>query len=528
MEFKQLKLIDPILRALEKKGYVEPTLIQEKTIPLLLDNRDVIGIAQTGTGKTAAFVVPILQRLHEGKENVRATKPKALILAPTRELAVQISESFNDYGTFLGLKRTTVYGGVGLRPQIKDLQRGTDIIIATPGRLLDLMSQGVVDLREIEFFVLDEADRMLDMGFLRDIQKIALALPKVKQSLFFSATMSQDITRLTQKFLRDPVRMEVTPQSTPVEKIEQSVFFIDPENKIELLFDLIESQKMSCMLVFVKTKHKADKISKMLNHNRISSDAIHGNKSQIQRMRALKDFKAGKVKVLVATDIAARGIDVENISHVVNFDLPNEPENYVHRIGRTARAGTEGIAYSFCSSEERDFLNQIERITKTKTNQMEHKYHSNKAKNAVGVDAKPRPRGQGFQGRNGSRFSRGGNGSRGRSFGGGSKSGFGGGKSGGNGFGGNRGESRSGFGSSNNSGSRFNRDSSEKRFSNDSGSSNNNGRSQSVRKKFDKRFMGSGKNTKSKYGKNKGNRSRFGSKVSGSSRVRSGRTSSRR
>jgi ATP-dependent RNA helicase RhlE len=437
---------------------------------------------------------------------------------------VQISESFNDYGTFLGLKRTTVYGGVGLRPQIKDLQRGTDILIATPGRLLDLMNQGFVDLRKIEFFVLDEADRMLDMGFLRDIQKIALALPNRKQSLFFSATMSQDITRLTQRFLKDPVRMEITPQAMPVEKIEQSVFFIDPENKIELLFDLIDNQKMNCMLVFVKTKHKADKISKLLNQNRISSDAIHGNKSQIQRMRALNDFKAGKVKVLVATDIAARGIDVENISHVVNFDLPNEPENYVHRIGRTARAGSEGIAYSFCSSEERDFLNQIERITKTKTQQMEHKYHSNKAKNAVGVNAKPRPRGRGFNGKNG-----GGNRgySRGRSFSrgfGGSKGGrFGDSRSGGNGsndFVGNRNESfgGNGFGSPNRGSFSGNRSDGQGENKNKFGG----------KKKFNRNLIGSGKNTKSKYGKNKGIRSRFGSKVSGSSRVRTGRTSSRR
>lgn len=392
MEFKELKIIEPILKALEKEGYVKPTPIQEKTIPLLLDNKDVIGIAQTGTGKTAAFVVPILQKLHEKKN--KATNPKALVLAPTRELAMQISESFKTYGQFLSLKHTVIYGGVGLVPQIRELQHGTDILIATPGRLLDLMNQRKVSLKQIEFLVLDEADRMLDMGFLRDIKKIVSELPREKQSLFFSATMPNEITELTRRFLKNPVRMEITPQSTPVEKIEQCVFFIDMENKIELLLDLIGQQKMNCVLVFVKTKHKADKVARTLSQNRIRADSIHGNKSQAQRTQALNDFKSGKIRVLVATDIAARGIDVENISHVINYDLPNEPENYIHRIGRTARAGTEGIAYSFCSAEERDFLHQIERITKTKTKHADHKYHSIRAKNAVGKDAKPKPRGR--------------------------------------------------------------------------------------------------------------------------------------
>ncbi len=406
MTFKSLNIIEPILEALEKEGYVEPTPIQEKTIPLLLDNKDVIGIAQTGTGKTAAFTIPILQKLHKRVDKNKAT-PRALILAPTRELAAQISESFKTYGKFLNLRHTAVYGGVGIMPQIRDLQRGIDILIATPGRLLDLMNQKRVDLKKIEFFVLDEADRMLDMGFLRDIKKIASALPKEKQSLFFSATMSNEITKLTKEFLKNPVRIEITPQATPVEKIKQCVFFIDPENKIELLFDLIEQQKMKCVLVFVKTKHKADKLAKLLSRNRVTADSIHGNKSQPQRIRALNDFKTGRVKVLVATDIAARGIDVENISHVINYDLPNEPENYVHRIGRTARAGSDGTAYSFCSAEEREFLNQIERITKTKTEHAEHKYHSIKAKDATGSQAKPKSRGQHSNNRNSNRNSRG-------------------------------------------------------------------------------------------------------------------------
>lgn len=394
MEFKSLKIIEPILKALEKEGYLEPTPIQEKTIPLLLKDKDVIGIAQTGTGKTAAFVVPILQKIHERKTRNNSTNPKALVLAPTRELAMQISESFKTYGKYLHLKHTAVYGGVGLTPQIKELQHGTDILIATPGRLLDLMHQRKVNLKQIEFLVLDEADRMLDMGFLRDIKKIISELPREKQSLFFSATMPNEITELTRQFLKNPIRIEVTPQSTPVEKVKQCIFFIDSENKIELLLDLIKQEKIECSLVFVKTKHKADKVARTLSQNHIRTDAIHGNKSQAQRTQALNDFKTGKIKILVATDIAARGIDVENISHVINFDLPNEPENYIHRIGRTARAGNDGTAYSFCSSEERDFLNQIERITKTKTEYAEHKYHSTKAKNATGKNAKPKPRQQ--------------------------------------------------------------------------------------------------------------------------------------
>jgi len=397
MEFKELGIIEPILKALKDKGYIEPTPIQEKTIPLLLGNKDVIGIAQTGTGKTAAFVVPIMQKLHEKVGRGKSTTPKALILAPTRELAEQISESFKAYGKFLSLKQTVVYGGVGIGNQIRDLQRGVDILIATPGRLLDLMNQRKASLRDIEFLVLDEADRMLDMGFLKDINKIVSALPKNKQSLFFSATMSEEITRLTRKFLNDPIRMEITPQYTPIEKIDQCIFFVDMENKSELLLDLIEQQKMSHILIFVKTKHKTDKIARILNQNGISADSIHGNKSQPQRQIALNKFKSKKIKALVATDIAARGIDVQDISHVINFDLPNEPENYIHRIGRTARAGSSGTAYSFCAAEEREFLHQIERITKSKTPHAEHKYHSNTAKNATGRAAKPRPRMQNYR-----------------------------------------------------------------------------------------------------------------------------------
>ena len=392
MSFESLKIIEPIIRALRKEGYVEPTPIQGKTIPLLLDNRDVIGIAQTGTGKTAAFVIPILQKLHE-KPTPKATTPRALILAPTRELALQISESFKAYGAFLNLKHLAVYGGVGLTPQIQALRQGVDILIATPGRLLDLMNRGNANLKKVEFFTLDEADRMLDMGFLKDVNRIASALPKDKQSLFFSATMSGEIEDLTRRFLRNPVRIDIAPKSMPVEKIEQKVFFVDPDRKNELLLGLIKEQKMSRTLLFVRTKHRADKISRMLRQNGVSVDAIHGNKSQSQRNHALNNFKAGKTRVLVATDIAARGIDVDSISHVINYDLPNEPQNYVHRIGRTARAGADGTAYSFCSADEKSYLEGIERLTRLEISHAQHKHHSPRAEHARGEEARPRGRG---------------------------------------------------------------------------------------------------------------------------------------
>lgn len=409
MEFKKLNIIEPILKALEREGYVNPTPIQEETIPLLLKDKDVIGIAQTGTGKTAAFTIPILQKLTENKSYGKEGTPRALILAPTRELAAQISESFNAYGRFLNLKHLAIYGGVGIFPQIKALRHGTDILIATPGRLMDLMDQGEIDFRRIEFLVLDEADRMLDMGFLKDVKKIASATPTVKQSLFFSATMSNEIENLARDFLKNPERIAVTPEATPVNKIEQCVFFIDPENKNELLLDLVNQQKMNRILIFVAMKHKADKVARILERGGITAEAIHGNKSQFQRTRALKNFKSGKARVLVATDIAARGIDVDGISHVINFDLPNEPENYVHRIGRTARAGADGTAYSFCCAQDRNFLNQIERIMKRRLEHADHKYHSIRAKSAEGEDAKPKPR----QGRNRPARGRGGSDGRG-------------------------------------------------------------------------------------------------------------------
>ena len=394
MEFETLRIAEPILKALKEAGYIEPTPIQEKTIPLLLSGKDVIGIAQTGTGKTAAFGVPILQKLNEKKYNGKG--PRALVLAPTRELAAQIVEEFKSYGKFLNFNYLAVYGGVGIVPQIRALRAGVDVLIATPGRLIDLMNQGKVSLKNVEFLVLDEADRMLDMGFLRDVKKIVKTCREERQVLFCAATMSKEISELADDFLKSPVRVEVTPQSTPVDKIEQCVFFVDRKNKEELLLDLIKQQNMDRVLVFVGMKHKANKVAMILNKNGVEAAAIHGNKSQFQREKALREFKCGAVRVLVATDIAARGIDVSNISHVVNYDLPNEPENYVHRIGRTARAGESGTAYSFCSAEERNYLNQIERVIKRKVEHAGHKWHSVAAKTAEGVEAKPRPRRQGI------------------------------------------------------------------------------------------------------------------------------------
>ncbi|MDP2749320.1 MAG: DEAD/DEAH box helicase [Nanoarchaeota archaeon] len=390
MSFKQLNLIEPLERAITKQGYTEPTPIQSKAIPDLLKGRDLIGIAQTGTGKTAAFVLPILQRMTEKYPRTLRT----LILAPTRELAAQIGESFSAYGEFLKFKHTVIFGGVGQGSQVNALSRGVDIVIATPGRLLDLMNQRRISLNNIEFFVLDEADRMLDMGFINDIKKIISKLPQKRQSLFFSATMSHQVHDLAGKLLKNPVRVEAAAQATPVESVKQGVFFIDSGAKEKLLLDLLRQEHLTRVLVFTRTKHRANRIAAYLNNNNIRVDAIHGNKSQNARTQALHDFKSGKIKVLVATDIAARGIDIDCISHVINFELPNEPESYVHRIGRTARAGAEGAAYSFCAADERNFLHDIERLIRQKIEVMQHAYHSEHAKNAVGAAAKPAPKQQ--------------------------------------------------------------------------------------------------------------------------------------
>jgi ATP-dependent RNA helicase RhlE len=385
MLFKDLKLMPQLEKALDKQNYTHPTPIQEKSIPSLLLGKDLIGIAQTGTGKTAAFVLPILQRMTPKHQRVI----KTLVLAPTRELAAQIGESFSAYGKFLKFKHTVIFGGVRQGKQVHALSSGVDIVVATPGRLLDLMNQRKLTLNNIEFFVLDEADRMLDMGFIHDIKKIISRLPRKRQTLFFSATMSTEINKLAKTLLNNPVHVEVTPQATTVDLIEQKVFFVDHLVKEKLLLELLKQKHLTSVLIFTKTKHKANKVALFLNKNDISADAIHGNKSQNARTKAITDFKKGRIKVLVATDIAARGIDIDNISHVINFELPNEQETYVHRIGRTARAGASGTAFSFCSAEERNYLRDIEKLIKQKIEVMEHKYHSESAKNAVGAAARP-------------------------------------------------------------------------------------------------------------------------------------------
>ncbi len=362
--FSELGLAEPIQRALTAKNYSVPTPIQARAIPKLLEGRDVLGIAQTGTGKTAAFALPIINALSLMGEKAKPRSPRALILAPTRELAIQIADEFRAYGKFMHLRQTVIFGGVSQKPQVTALARGVDIVIATPGRLLDLMNQRQLGLGSVEFLVLDEADRMLDMGFVRDVRKILATVPKTRQSLLFSATMPGEVTRLSGEILRDPVRIEVSPQATPIERIEQRVYHTGAADKLTLLTDILAESALSRVIVFMRTKHRANRVAERLERCGISSDAIHGNKSQAARQRALKAFRDGQVRVLVATDIAARGIDVDAISHVINFELPNEPESYVHRIGRTARAGSSGIAISFCDPTERAYLRDIERLIK--------------------------------------------------------------------------------------------------------------------------------------------------------------------
>ncbi len=363
-KFSDLGLAEPIQRALHARNHTIPTPIQARAIPQLLAGRDMLGIAQTGTGKTAAFALPILHQLSRKGGNSRPRSPRALVLAPTRELAIQIGDEFRAYAAHLRLRHTVVFGGVGQRPQVNALNRGVDILVATPGRLLDLMNQRHLRLDAVEFLVLDEADRMLDMGFVRDVRKIIAAVPKSRQSLMFSATMPGEISRLSGEILNDPVRVEVTPQATPIEIIEQSVYHVDGGGKLALLTSIMDDPALSRVIVFSRTKHRANRVAERLVKAGIGAEAIHGNKSQGARQRALKRFRAGEVRVLVATDIAARGIDVDAISHVINFELPNEPESYVHRIGRTARAGAGGIALSFCDPSERDYLRDIERLIK--------------------------------------------------------------------------------------------------------------------------------------------------------------------
>ncbi len=363
MQFEDLQLIEPLLRAVRAEGYMAPTPIQAQSIPHALEGRDLLGCAQTGTGKTAAFALPILQRLaaaplaHHAHHVIRA-----LVLTPTRELASQVGESFAAYGRHTGLRHTTIFGGVSQGPQAQALHRGVDILVATPGRLLDLMGQNLVKLRGVEIFVLDEADRMLDMGFIPDVRRIISTLPRERQTLFFSATLGPEIMRLARDMVRDPVRVDVAPSATTVEAVEQRIYFVEKPDKRQLLVHLLGDPAISRALVFTRTKHGADRVAHHLHRAGIKSQSIHGNKSQGARERALEHFKTGGIRVLVATDLAARGLDIESVSHVFNFDLPAEPDVYVHRIGRTARAGAGGVAISFCDLEERTALHTIEKL----------------------------------------------------------------------------------------------------------------------------------------------------------------------
>jgi ATP-dependent RNA helicase RhlE len=385
--FKSLNLLPSILKALDNKGYTSPTPIQEMSIPHLLDGGDILGIAQTGTGKTAAFSLPILHNLASNKVKTKPARMRCLILTPTRELASQIEENIRLYGKGLPLKSAVIFGGVSPRPQIMKLSKGTDIIIATPGRLLDLMGDGHVLFEQLETFVLDEADRMLDMGFINDVKKIIAKLPAKRQTLLFSATMPQDIAELSKKLLKKPKRVEVTPESTTVEKIDQKINFVERANKPLLLKSILKDKDIKHALVFTRTKHGANRVVQHLEKDGIEAAAIHGNKSQGARERALNGFRKGTIRVLVATDIAARGIDVSSITHVINYNLPDDPKSYVHRIGRTARAGREGIAISFCDPTERKLLKDIEKCINYQIPVDEsHEYH--------GVPAEVREDGQ--------------------------------------------------------------------------------------------------------------------------------------
>ena len=364
--FDQLALSSPIRKALHKLDYKNPTPIQSAAIPPLLKGRDLLGCSQTGTGKTAAFALPILHMLSSSGQKPAPRSVKALVLTPTRELAMQIASNFESYGRYLKLRTVTVVGGVRQEPQAKACSRGVDILVATPGRLLDLLSQRLLNLDKLEVFVLDEADRMLDMGFLPDIKRLLTLVPKQRQNLFFSATMPPAIAKLADSILTNPAKVQITPTATPVQRIEQKVLFVSQSGKKALLGEVLKDSKVERVLVFTRTKHGADRLAKQLLKNHISAEAIHGNKSQNARVKSLSNFRSGQTKVLVATDIAARGIDVEGITHVINYDLPNEPECYVHRIGRTARAGADGIAISFCSAQEKNYLRSIQKLIQKK------------------------------------------------------------------------------------------------------------------------------------------------------------------
>jgi len=372
MRFNDLDIIEPILEALHDEKYKEPTSIQEKAIPLILKRHDVLGSAQTGTGKTAAFAIPILQHLFiDRQQGNTSRKIKSLVVTPTRELAIQIGESFSTYGKNTGLRNTVIFGGVPQRSQTDALRQGIDVLIATPGRLLDLIDQGFISLKHIEYFVLDEADRMLDMGFIHDIRKIIALLPKRRQSLFFSATMPSNIVELSRKILSDPKKVEVNPTSSTAQTIQQYLYYTNKSSKNDLLLHILKDQKINQVLLFSRTKHGADRIARNLIKKKISTAAIHGDKAQNQRQKALTKFKAGEIRVLVATDIAARGIDIDKLKYVINYDIPNIAETYVHRIGRSGRAGEEGTAISICEPEENAFVKDIEKLIQKKINIME-------------------------------------------------------------------------------------------------------------------------------------------------------------
>ncbi len=402
LTFEDLNLSEALLSSLKDQGYTTPTPIQAQAIPILLRREDIIGCAQTGTGKTAAFALPMLQNL---SINFRRTKPKevrSLILTPTRELAIQIGDNFDEYGKNLKIRCITIFGGVSEVPQIRALKNGAEVLIATPGRLLDLVSRNEIDLSKVEIFVLDEADRMLDMGFIRDVKKIIPMIPKERQTLLFSATMPEEVEKLALSILKNPHRVTVNPVSSTADKIEERVMFVNKEDKKSLLLEILKDKTINRALVFTRTKHGANRLSQQLEISRIRSAAIHGNKSQGARQRALEDFKSSNIRVLVATDIFARGIDVDGITHVINYELPNEPESYVHRIGRTARAGKSGIAISFCDFDEREYLRDIEKTIKREVSMIEdHPFHQDFEKMRQGRSApQARRRGGNVQGGN--------------------------------------------------------------------------------------------------------------------------------
>lgn len=390
MTFKELEVIEPILKALQEKGYTHPTPIQEQAIPILLKGKDLLGCAQTGTGKTAAFAIPILQHLYLDKTRNRNHRQiKALIVTPTRELAIQIADNFTEYGEHTDIRNTVIFGGIKQGSQTNALRRGVDVLVATPGRLLDLMNQGFISLKNVEYFVLDEADQMLDMGFVHDIKKLITKLPVKRQSLFFSATMPKTIVELSGKILGNYESVTVKPEQATAERVGQAVYFVSKADKTKLLVHVLKEENAVSTLVFARTKHGADKVVKVLSKAKITAEAIHGNKSQNARQRALSNFKEGKTKVLVATDIAARGIDISDLALVINYDLPNVPETYVHRIGRTGRASASGISISFCNIEERPYLKDIEKLIKQQIPVVSTHPYADASKEELMPDKKP-------------------------------------------------------------------------------------------------------------------------------------------